>query len=413
MLIEHLKARLAAIEARGERRERHRAQTPTATRQTVRRPDGGKRELLMFCANDYLGLASHPALVQALADGAQHHGAGAGASPLVSGHSELHHRLEERLAAWYAPHIPGARVLGFSCGYMANIAVLSTLCDADTEIFSERLNHASLIDGARLSRARVTPYPHADLCTLRAQLMQSQALIKLIATDAVFSMDGDIAPLADILMLAERFDAWVVVDDAHGFGVLGARGRGTLERLGLTSPRLILMGTLGKAAGLAGAFVVAEPTVGEYLLQAARAHLFSTAAPPALVQAQLTSLDLIEGPEGSVRRERLALLQSRLHAGLARLCAQHPALGWHAPRTDTPVQPLIVGDNAAAMDLSERLARAGIRVAGIRPPSVPAGTARLRITLCAGHTRDDVDRLLQALQACAHGCSPPARPAGR
>lgn len=278
------------------------------------------------------------------------------------------------------------------------LAVTTALGDAEAEFFSDALNHASLIDGMRLAKAPVQRYPHADLATLAAQLAASTARIKLIVTDGVFSMDGDIAPLPALLRLAEAHDAWLVVDDAHGFGVLGERGRGVLEHFGLCSERLILVGTLGKAAGLAGAFVVAHATIAQYLLQAARTYIFTTASLPAVAHALCTSLALIEGAEGQARRQQLQALQARLRAGVQALMARRPDLGWRLADSDTPVQPLIVGDNAAVMALAARLDAAGLRVPGIRPPTVPEGEARLRITLCASHTEADVDALLHALQ---------------
>lgn len=401
MLLDRLRTRLVAIEAQDQTRQVRVAESRTAPRQIVRGADGVSRELLMFCSNDYLGLAAHPMLAQAIAEGAETYGAGSGASHLISGHSIAHQQLDDRLAAWFAPHIPSARALGFSTGYMANLAVLTALGSEGAEIFSASLNHASLIDGARLSRAAVSRYPHTDMAALRSLLRASRADIKLIVTDAVFSMDGDLAPLPDLLSLADEFDAWLVVDDAHGFGVLGDRGRGSLEHFGLHSERLILVGTLGKAAGLSGAFVVAHETVTRFLLQTARPYIFTTASPPAIAHALLTSLDLIEGAVGRERREHLGRLQAQLRKGLEALLAEYPRLGWRLPASNTPIQPLILGDNAAVMALSSRLERAGLRVPGIRPPTVPMGSARLRITLCATHTPADVEELLAALQAAA------------
>lgn len=401
MLLDHLNHQLAAIAARHQTRSLRMAHSPTGPRQRVRDAQaspGDERELLMFCSNDYLGLAGHPALAQALAEGAAHWAGGSGASHLISGHTAAHEALEATLASWYAPHIPQARCLTFSTGYMANLAVTTALGDAEAEFFSDALNHASLIDGMRLAKAPVQRYPHADLATLAAQLAASTARIKLIVTDGVFSMDGDIAPLPALLRLAEAHDAWLVVDDAHGFGVLGERGRGVLEHFGLCSERLILVGTLGKAAGLAGAFVVAHATIAQYLLQAARTYIFTTASLPAVAHALCTSLALIEGAEGQARRQQLQALQARLRAGVQALMARRPDLGWRLADSDTPVQPLIVGDNAAVMALAARLDAAGLRVPGIRPPTVPEGEARLRITLCASHTEADVDALLHALQ---------------
>lgn len=395
-LLDHLSAKLGAISAQSLKRALRRADTGTAPRQTV-----NGRELLMFCSNDYLGLAAEPAIADALADGARRWGGGSGASPLVSGHSAAHEAVTDTLARWYAPHIPQARAIGFCTGYMANLAVVTALGDEHTEIFSEQLNHASLIDAARLAKATVKRYGHADVAGLRALLAASSAKVKLIVTDAVFSMDGDLAPVPELLALANEFDAWLVVDDAHGFGVLGERGRGTLEHFGLNSERLILVGTLGKAAGLAGAFVAAHATIVEYLLQAARNFIFSTASPPAVEHALLTSFALIDGPLGAQRRANLVARQAQLRDGLLALIARHPHLGWQLTDAATPIQPLIVGGNAEVMALAAALETAGLRVPGIRPPTVAAGTARLRITLCGTHTAADVDALLTALERAA------------
>ncbi len=401
MLLDHLQTKLDALQAQSLTRFTRVAETGTAPRQIVRGADGRARELLMFCSNDYLGLAAHPEIAQALAEGAQIYGGGSGASPLVSGHSRAHHEVQTQLADWFSPFIPKAKALGFCTGYMANLAVVATLGDAQAEIFSETLNHASLIDGTRLAKATVTRYAHVDLQDLRSRLAASTARIKLIVTDAVFSMDGDIAPLPGLLALAEEFDAWLIVDDAHGFGVLGASGAGTVEHFGLRSERLIVMGTLGKSAGLAGAFVVAHATIADYLLQAARNYIFSTASPPAVEHALLTSFALIRGPVGQQRRERLTALQARLRQGKTALLDRHPALPWRLAPSSTPIQPLIIGGNAEVMALAAALEQQGLRVPGIRPPTVPKGEARLRITLCATHTNEDVDRLLAALEDCA------------
>lgn len=395
-LLDHLNAKLTALSAQSLKRSLRRADTGTAPRQTV-----GGRELLMFCSNDYLGLAAEPAIAEALAEGARRWGGGSGASPLVSGHSAAHEAVTDTLARWYAPHIPQARAIGFCTGYMANLAVVTALGDEQTEIFSEQLNHASLIDAARLAKARVTRFGHADVAGLRALLQASTAKVKLIVTDAVFSMDGDLAPLPALLALANEFDAWLVVDDAHGFGVLGERGRGSLEHFGLHSERLIVVGTLGKAAGLAGAFVAAHATIVEYLLQAARNFIFSTASPPAVEHALLTSFALIEGPLGAGRRANLVARQTQLRDGLIALIDRHPRLGWSLTDAVTPIQPLIVGGNAEVMALAAALETAGLRVPGIRPPTVAPGTARLRITLCGTHTAADVDALLAALEQAA------------
>jgi 8-amino-7-oxononanoate synthase len=261
-----------------------------------------------------------------------------------------------------------------------------------TDVYSERLNHACLIDGARLARGRKQVFGSIE--ELTTQLRASPAPRKLIATDAVFSMDGHLAPLAELLRLAEAHDALLLVDDAHGFGVLGPRGAGSLAHLGLRSERLVWMGTLGKAAGVAGAFVAAHPLVIEWLVQTARSYIFTTAAPPLLAHALLTSLDLIEGAEGDARRGQLELLQAQLIDGLRPLAVRK---GWQLPHSDTPIQPLLIGDNGQALALAAALDARGLRVPAIRPPTVASGTARLRITLCADHVAEDVDRLLAAL----------------
>ncbi|MDC8785355.1 aminotransferase class I/II-fold pyridoxal phosphate-dependent enzyme [Roseateles koreensis] len=401
MLLDHLSAKLRAIEAQSLTRFLRQAESATAPRQQVRGADGRSRELLMFCSNDYLGLAAEPQIQAALIEGAKLYGGGSGASPLISGHSRAHEQVAETLATLLLPNIPEARALGFCTGYMANLAVVTALGDEGAEIFSESWNHASLIDGTRLARAEVKRYGHADVGALRELLAASTAPIKLIVTDAVFSMDGDLAPLPALLALAEEFDAWLIVDDAHGFGVLGEQGRGSLEYFNLKSERLILVGTLGKAAGLAGAFVVAHATITEYLLQAARNYIFSTASPPAVEHALLTSFALMVGELGQARRANLRLLQARLRQGIATILQRHPALGWRLAPSDTPVQPLIIGGNAEVMALAARLEAGGIRVPGIRPPTVPKGEARLRITLCATHTLADVDELVAALADAA------------
>lgn len=401
MLLEVLDHKLQALAARDLTRVLRVAETAAAPLQTVRNAQGEARELLMFCSNDYLGLAAHPALAQAMADGAQRYGTGSGASHLISGHSEAHEALERALAARVGGQIPGAQVVSFCTGYMANLAVLTALGDADAALFSEELNHASLIDGMRLAKASVQRYAHGNVVQLEALLQASTARVKLIVTDAVFSMDGVLAPLPELLALAERYDAWLVVDDAHGFGVLGPQGAGTLAHLGLCSERLIVVGTLGKAAGVAGAFVAAHPTIVQYLIQAARPYIYTTASPPAVAHALLTSLALMGGDEGAQRRTHLQALQSQWRTGMARVLADHPACTWSLCASDTPIQPLIIGDNAAALALAQRLEAVGIRVPAIRPPTVPVGTARLRITLCASHTHADVQRLLDALQTIA------------
>jgi len=395
-LLERLQDEITALDARSLRRRRQIAETACAPEQILTLAGAtAPRTMLGFSSNDYLGLAAHPALAEALAEGAARYGTGSGGSHLILGHSRAHAQLEERLGEWMAPHIPEARSLFFCTGYMANLAVLSALGDGEAVIFSEALNHASLIDGARLARARVERYPHCDLQALDAQLAACDAPVKLIVSDAVFSMDGHLAPVAGLLALAEQHDAWLVIDDAHGFGVLGATGRGALQALALRSERLVLIGTLGKAAGVSGAFVAAHRTVIDFLVQRARPYIFTTAAPPAVAHALLTSLALIEGEEGMRRRAQLRARITQLRSGLKQVL---PADGsaWLGD-SPTAIQPLIVGDNARAMQTMERLDAHGLRVGAIRPPTVPAGTARLRIALSASHTEADVARLIDAL----------------
>lgn len=391
MLIEHINRQLLEIDAAALRRRRRVGSSPCGPHQQWH----GRGSMLAFCSNDYLGLASHPRVVDALADGARLWGAGSGASHLVSGHSQAHATLESTLAQWMAPHIPGARALLFCSGYMTNVALMTALGDDQATILSDKLNHASLIDGALLARAKLQRYPHGQLDALERQLRACTTPVKLIVTDAVFSMDGDVADLPALLRLAEQYDAWLVIDDAHGLGVLGAHGHGSLEHFGLCSERLIYMGTLGKAAGVSGAFVAAHPVIVEWLVQRARPYIYTTAMPPALAHALAHALALIEGAEGARRRERLNELIHQLRNGLAALAEHHPGLS--LPPSFTPIQPLIVGDNARALALEAALEARGIRVPAIRPPTVPLGTARLRLTLSASHTAADVEQLLGAL----------------
>ncbi len=433
-LLDDLNEGLAELAAQGLTRRRKVVETGCAARMRV---DG--REIVGFASNDYLGLASHPALVAALAEGAAKFGAGSGGSHLLGGHGAAHAALEAQLAAFCGGFVDGARALYFSTGYMANLAVMSALGGPGATIYSDRLNHASLIDGARLSRAEVRIYPHGDAAALdaliaaddiaaappaaamrdagprtsftahaAARASRAGARTRMIATDSVFSMDGDVAPLGALLAAAERRQAWLVVDDAHGFGVLGEQGRGALAAAGLRSAHLIYVGTLGKAAGVAGAFVVAHPTVIEWLIQRARTYIFTTAAPPSVAHAVSASLELIAGDEGERRRAHLRDLVARTRAMLA-------ATPWQPVDSQTAVQPLVIGSNEATLALAATLDRAGLWVPAIRPPTVPAGTSRLRISLSAGHSNDDLDRLERALRAAAasaHPASGYAAPSG-
>ena len=345
------------------------------------------RALLAFASNDYLGLANAPEVATAARDAIAHWGVGAGASHLIVGHAQPHAALEDALASYVAP-CDGARALTFSSGYLANLAILTALASRNDVIFADRLNHACLTDGALLSRAKLERYRHCDVAALTRAMEAAVGRRRFIVTDAVFSMDGDIAPLPDLLLLAERFDAWLVVDDAHGFGVLGD-GRGTLARFGLRSERIVYMGTLGKAAGVAGAFVAAHPAVIETLLQTARPYVYTTAAPPLLAVALGAALRSIRNDD--FRRAHLAELIAAFREGAA-------GLPWTLSASSTPIQPLIVGDVSTALALSDALLARGIFVPAIRPPTVPAGTARLRVSLSAAHTLADVDALTGALR---------------
>jgi 8-amino-7-oxononanoate synthase len=363
-------------------------------RRRVVQPAGGAhllvdgRPMLAFCSNDYLGLAQHPALVDAACTAAIHYGIGAGASPLVSGHSAANDALEHELAAFV--RLP--RALYFYAGYATNFGIVPALVGEGDALFSDALNHACLIDGARLSRAAIHRFTHADLGALDAALGASSARRKLILSDAVFSMDGDVADIRALVALAERHDALLLVDDAHGFGVLGPQGRGSLAAAGLVGPqasrRVLYMATLGKAAGVAGAFVAGDDTLVEWLLQKTRSYIFATAAPALLAQALRASLGLIEREEW--RRAHLQQLVARLRAGLA-------GCRWRLGESPTPIQPLIIGANDEALAVMNALAEQGLWVPAIRPPTVAEGTARLRIALSAAHSEADVDTLVAAL----------------
>jgi len=347
------------------------------------------RAMLSFCSNDYLGLAAHPEVIAALRAGAERWGVGSGAAHLVLGHSAAHQALEEALADYTGQ----PRALLFSTGYMANLGVISALAGRGDSVWEDRLNHASLLDAALLAQARLRRYPHLDAAALAARLVPGE--VRLVATDGVFSMDGDLAPLPGLAGLAAETGAWLLVDDAHGLGVLGARGRGSLEhwRLG-PAPRLILMGTLGKAFGTFGAFVAGAEEVIETLIQRARSYIYTTASPPALAEAALTALRVAER-EGW-RREHLHSLIARFRAAAAQL---ELPLG----PSDTPIQPLIAGESERALAWGRALEGSGILVGAIRPPTVPSGSARLRITLSAAHRPEDVDRLLEALARFSRG----------
>lgn len=383
-LIGALREELEAIDRDGLTRRRRTLHAPCGPLAVV---DG--RELISFCSNDYLGLANEPTLAEAACQGARAWGVGAGASHLVSGHLEPHEALEQRLAAFTGFD----RALLMTTGYMANLGIVPTLVGRGDAIFADRLNHASLIDAVQLSRADSQRYPHGDLAALERMLAASSARRKLILTDAVFSMDGDLAPLPGLLELAERFDAWLVVDDAHGFGVLGPQGRGSIAHFDLPhDPRLVYMGTLGKAAGGAGAFVAGADTLIEWLLQRARTYIFTTGSSPIMACALLAALDLVE--QGEHRRAHLRRLTACLKDGLE-------GSRWPLLASPTAIQPIIIGDNHEAIRVASALYDDGLWVPAIRPPTVPKGTARLRVSLSAAHTEAHIGQLVDALKRLA------------
>ena len=340
---------------------------------------------LSFCSNDYLGLANNPTLIAAMQQAADDSGVGSGASGLVTGHHRYHDELEKQLAKFV--NLPAA--LLFSTGYMANIGVLGALVGRGDAIFADKLNHACLNDGGYYSLAEFKRFAHNDVQALEKLLNASTAKHKIIAVDAVFSMDGDIAPIPEYLALCEQYDAYLYMDDAHGFGVLGKHGAGTLSHFNLKSPRIIMMATLGKAAGVAGAFVAGEQVVIDYLIQTAKSYVYSTPAPPALSATLSASVKLIEQGDD---------LRAHLYALIALLKAELKLKKWKLSPSITSVQPLIIGDNFKAVALSKYLQQQGILVPAIRPPTVPINTARLRISLSAAHSKEDVRRLIAALQ---------------
>jgi 8-amino-7-oxononanoate synthase len=346
----------------------------------------GGRVAVNFASNDYLALANDARLREAAHRAIDEYGVGAGASPMVCGHTALHEAAERRFARFAG--LP--RALLFASGYAANLGILACLAGRNSEIFSDALNHACLIDGARLSRAQVTPYAHADLADLEAKLSASRAAERIVATDAVFSMDGDLAPLPEMLALCERHDAWLVVDDAHGVGVMGALGRGTLEHFGLRSPRIVLMATLGKALGGYGAFAAGDPGSIEWLLQRARTYIYSTALPPMAAAVAIEAMDVIDSEP-----QRLAGLRARI----AQLRAALDAMGVRAA-SPSAIHPVVLGSNDDALAAAARLGDRGFLVPAIRPPTVPQGTARLRISVSAGHTAEDIEGLARALREC-------------
>jgi 8-amino-7-oxononanoate synthase len=372
-------AALRSIRGLDAYRERRVLEGPQAAEVQV-----DQRRLVNFCSNDYLGLANHPAVREAFHQAVERYGVGAGAAHLVCGHSAPHHALEEELAEFLGRD----RALLFSTGYMANLGVISALVGRGDVVFEDRLNHASLLDGGLLSGARFCRYPHRDWRALDAALAGSEAAMRLVVTDGVFSMEGDLAPLPELVRTVRERGAWLMMDDAHGIGVLGANGRGTLEHFGLGAEVPILVGTLGKALGAFGAFVAGETDFVDYLMQRARTYIYTTALPPAVAEAVRASLRIVRGePE---RREVLQQNVRRFRVGALQL-------GLTFSDSITPIQPILIGDNHRALAASRALTERGFWVSAIRPPTVPEGTARLRVTLTASHTTEQVDRLLDAL----------------
>ncbi|MCK9397019.1 MAG: 8-amino-7-oxononanoate synthase [Methylobacter sp.] len=361
----------------------YRSRRVTASPQGINLEIDG-RAVVNFCSNDYLGLANHPDVLEAFKAGADRYGVGSGSAHLICGHSAAHHALEEELAEFTGRD----RALLFSTGYMANIGAISALLGRGDTVFEDRLNHASLLDGGLLSGARFKRYAHADAADLGAKL-ENAAGNKLIVTDGVFSMDGDFAPLDGLAVAAKVHDAWLMVDDAHGLGVIGERGGGILEHCGLGQDDVpVLMGTLGKGLGTFGAFVAGSEVLIETLIQKARTYIYTTALPAAVAEATRASLKI--AIEENWRRDKLKTLSERFRLGAEQL-------GLRVMASSSAIQPVLIGDSQQAVDISNALLNAGFLVSAIRPPTVPQGSARLRVTFSALHEERHVDRLLDAL----------------
>lgn len=382
MLFDRLRQQLYERKQAHQYRRRRIMDTPQGIKVRV-----DKREYLNFCSNDYLGLANHPELKKSFKQAADRYGVGSGSAHLINGHSHEHHALEEELAAFTGRQ----RALLFSTGYMANLGVVTTLLGRSDTLFADRLNHASLIDAGILSRARTQRYAHNDMTALAEKLAQCDKGEKLILSDSVFSMDGDLAAVADMARLAQTHAALLMIDDAHGFGVLGKTGAGSLEQAGLDAVAVpILMGTLGKALGTFGAFVAGDELLIEALINHARSYIYTTALPPAVAAATRTSLRLLQTE--SWRREKLASLVEYWKQGAMQL--QLPLM-----ESDTAIQPLLLGSSEKAVRISRQLDEQGFLISAIRPPTVAKGQARLRITFCADHEQAHIDRLLEVLHA--------------
>lgn len=381
-MIEPLAEFAAALDVRRREQLLRKTRIVTSPQSPHLQVDG--KTLLAFCSNDYLGLANDRALITASERAVQRYGVGAAASHLISGHMQPHAALETELAEFVA--MPKA--LLFSTGYMANLGIVNALLGRNDEVFADRLNHASLNDACILARAKLSRFAHGDVVGLEKSLAQSRAKRKLIVSDAVFSMDGDLADVPTLLGLAERHNALLLLDDAHGFGVLGVNGKGTLAHFGLSSPRIIYMATLGKALGVCGAFVAAEAVLVETIMQKAHSYVYTTALPPAIAETLRASLELVAA--GDARRAHLDALIARLRSTLK-------LRRWRLMESPTAIQPVVVGNNADVLAAASALDANGIWVAAIRPPTVPKNSARLRISLSAAHSFADVDRLVQTL----------------
>tara|TARA_R110001592_G_scaffold320639_2_gene598819 strand:+ start:146392 stop:147576 length:1185 start_codon:yes stop_codon:yes gene_type:complete len=377
---QQLLAKLAQRREENLYRQRHLLESAQAPQVQV---DG--KACVAFCSNDYLGLASHPAVIDSFRRGAETYGVGSGASHLIYGHSYEHHALEEELAAFTGR----PRALLFSTGYMANLGAILALTNKGDHIFEDRLNHASLIDGGLASHARCSRYHHSDSTDLARRMEQTDSGRKLVVTDGVFSMDGDLALLPELVKTCREQQGWLMVDDAHGFGVMGEKGGGLAEHFGLSVEDLpILVGTLGKGFGTFGAFVAGSDALIETLIQYARTYIYTTALPPAVASATRISLKIMQ--RETWRREKLRSLVSRFRAGAE-------SLGLELMDSMTPIQPVMLHDDELTLKVGEQLRDRGFLVGAIRPPTVPAGTARLRITFCAEHSEEEVDSLLDAI----------------
>ncbi len=375
---------LAAELAERKKQHLYRARSVVGSPQGVETIINGQK-FLCFCSNDYLGLANHPDLITRFKQAADEYGVGAGAAHLINGHSHYHHELEEALADFTGRD----RALLFSTGYMANLGTVSALLDRKDAVFEDRINHASLLDAGLLSGARFRRYRHADVDNLASLLAKSANRRKLVITDGVFSMDGDIAPLPGLAKAAAATGAWLMVDDAHGLGCIGNKGRGSVDACQLSQTQVpVLMGTLGKAFGTAGAFVAGSEALIETLIQHARTYVYTTATPPAIAAATLVSLKRVKTDDW--RREKLAALIKQFRQGASEL-------GYKVMESSTPIQPIIVNKSERALALSEALKKQGILVTAIRPPTVPEGAARLRVTFSANHNEQHVNQLLEAL----------------